>query len=133
MFPANLNVAWHGWPEENIPDWMLWARLPFQALFIWIAFTFNTLVLYIFTNSLPLMFDFAHQSREVGSHGLRLFSGGGVLGSIGGAFLMGLWGSRGVGTVAAFIGAVAAAVAPYHDAGFPIRIAVATVSGCSMG
>jgi MFS transporter, AAHS family, 4-hydroxybenzoate transporter len=80
-----------------------------STLFIWIAFTFNTLVLYIFTNSLSLMFDFAHQTREVGSHGLRLFSGGGVVGSIGGAFLMGLWGSRGVGTVAAFIGAAATA------------------------
>jgi len=32
-----------------------------------------------------------------------------VVGSIGGAFLMGLWGSRGVGTAAAFIGAVATA------------------------
>ena len=28
---------------------------------------------------------------------------------------------------------LAAAVAPYHDAGFPIRIAVATVSGDSIG
>jgi AAHS family 4-hydroxybenzoate transporter-like MFS transporter len=79
------------------------------TLFIWIAFTFNTLVLYIFTNSLPLMFDFANQSRAVGSQALSLFSFGGVLGSIGGAFLMGLWGSRGVGTGAAFIGAVATA------------------------
>jgi MFS family permease len=43
----------------------------------------------------------------VGSQALSLFSFGGVLGSIGGAFLMGLWGSRGVGTAAAFIGAVA--------------------------
>jgi MFS transporter, AAHS family, 4-hydroxybenzoate transporter len=96
-------------PSSN---WLstIWNHYYWRAtLFIWIAFTFNTLVLYIFTNSLPLMFDFAHQSREVGSHGLRLFSGGGVVGSIGGAFLMGLWGSRGVGTAAAFIGAVATA------------------------
>jgi MFS family permease len=66
-------------------------------------------VLYIFTNSLPLMFDSANQSRAVGSQALSLFSFGGVLGSIGGAFLMGLWGSRGVGTAAAFIGAAATA------------------------
>src|SRR3984885_5723145 len=98
--------------EQTKPsgNWLatIWSHSYWRAtLFIWIAFTFNTLVLYVFTNSLPLLFDFAHQSRAVGSHGLSLFSFGGVLGSIGGAFLMGLWGSRGVGTAAAFIGAVA--------------------------
>jgi len=35
VFPANLGVALHGWPGENIPGWVLWCRLPFQALFIW--------------------------------------------------------------------------------------------------
>jgi uncharacterized membrane protein len=35
VFPANLNVALHGWPGENIPAWVLWARLPFQPLSIW--------------------------------------------------------------------------------------------------
>ncbi|HTV78843.1 MAG TPA: MFS transporter [Steroidobacteraceae bacterium] len=80
-----------------------------STLYIWIAFTFNTLVLYIFSNSLPVLLDFAHQSTAVASRSLSLFSGGGVVGSIGGAALMGLWGSRGVGTVAAFIGAVATA------------------------
>ncbi|HEX4120824.1 MAG TPA: DoxX family protein [Verrucomicrobiae bacterium] len=35
VFPANLNVALHGWPGESIPDWLLWFRLPFQILFIW--------------------------------------------------------------------------------------------------
>jgi AAHS family 4-hydroxybenzoate transporter-like MFS transporter len=80
-----------------------------STLFIWIAFTFNTLVLYIFTNTLPVLFDWASQSAAVASQSLSLFSGGGVLGSIGGAYLMGLWGSRGVGTAAAFIGAAATA------------------------
>jgi MFS transporter, AAHS family, 4-hydroxybenzoate transporter len=80
-----------------------------STLFIWIAFTFNTLVLYVFSNNLPVLLDWAHQSAAVASRSLSLFSGGGVVGSIGGAFLMGLWGSRGVGTVAAFIGAAATA------------------------
>jgi len=80
-----------------------------STLFIWVAFTFNTLVLYVFSNNLPVLLDWAHQSAAVASRGLSLFSGGGVVGSIGGAFLMGLWGSRGVGTAAAFIGAVATA------------------------
>jgi uncharacterized membrane protein len=32
VFPANLNVALHGWKGENIAPWLLWARLPFQPL-----------------------------------------------------------------------------------------------------
>jgi uncharacterized membrane protein len=34
VFPANLHVALHGWKGENIPAWLLWARLPFQPLLI---------------------------------------------------------------------------------------------------
>jgi uncharacterized membrane protein len=34
VFPANLGVALHGWPGVNLPPWLLWLRLPFQALFI---------------------------------------------------------------------------------------------------
>jgi uncharacterized membrane protein len=32
VFPANLNVALHGWKGENIAPWLLWARLPLQPL-----------------------------------------------------------------------------------------------------
>lgn len=35
VFPANLQVALHGWPGVDIPAWVLWARLPFQILFVW--------------------------------------------------------------------------------------------------
>jgi uncharacterized membrane protein len=35
VFPANLNVALHGWPEVNLPGWALWCRLPLQVIFIW--------------------------------------------------------------------------------------------------
>lgn len=34
VFPANLHVALHGWPEMNLPQWVLWARLPLQGAFI---------------------------------------------------------------------------------------------------
>ena len=34
VFPANLQVALHGWPGENIAPWILWARLPLQLLFL---------------------------------------------------------------------------------------------------
>jgi len=103
-----------------------------STLFIWIAFTFNTLVLYVFSNSLPVLFDSAGQSAQVASLSLSLFSGGGVLGSIGGAFLMGLWGSRGVGSAAAFIGAVATAaigVLLLHGGGSQ----VALLASCFIG
>ena len=34
VFPANLHVALQGWPGTDFPRWVLWARLPFQGLFI---------------------------------------------------------------------------------------------------
>ncbi len=40
VFPANLHVAFNGWPGADIPQWVLFARLPFQLLFIaWVAFS----------------------------------------------------------------------------------------------
>jgi uncharacterized membrane protein len=34
VFPANVQVALHGWPGEQIPQWTLWARLPLQPVLI---------------------------------------------------------------------------------------------------
>ena len=34
VFPANVQVARHGWPGTNIPAWALWARLPVQPLLL---------------------------------------------------------------------------------------------------
>lgn len=40
VFPANLHVALHGWEGVALPQWVLWARLPFQALFVaWVYWT----------------------------------------------------------------------------------------------
>ena len=40
VFPANLHIALHGWPEVDIPRWALWLRLPFQLAFIaWVVFS----------------------------------------------------------------------------------------------
>src|SRR5947209_1601682 len=30
VFPANLQVALHGWPGVSLPQWSLWLRLPLQ-------------------------------------------------------------------------------------------------------
>lgn len=35
VFPANLQVALHGWPGIQLPPWVLWARLLLQPLLIW--------------------------------------------------------------------------------------------------
>ena len=39
VFPANINMAVHGIQPDgtHLPVVLLWARLPFQALFIWLA------------------------------------------------------------------------------------------------
>ncbi len=39
VFPANINMALHGIQPDgtHIPGLMLWARLPFQAVLIWLA------------------------------------------------------------------------------------------------
>ena len=34
VFPANVQVARHGWPGVPIPQWTLWARLPLQGVLI---------------------------------------------------------------------------------------------------
>jgi uncharacterized membrane protein len=42
VFPANLHLALHGWPEApgGIPPWLLWARLPLQLVFAaWVWWT----------------------------------------------------------------------------------------------
>lgn len=38
VFPANLHSALHGWPGTEFPRWVLWLRLPFQVLFIWLVY-----------------------------------------------------------------------------------------------
>ena len=40
VFPANLHVALHGWPGTDFPRWVLWLRLPFQIIFIWLVYRF---------------------------------------------------------------------------------------------
>ena len=35
VFPANLNVAIHGWPRASFPSWALWLRLPLQLVLLW--------------------------------------------------------------------------------------------------
>jgi|TARA_B110000037_G_scaffold26369_1_gene30919 uncharacterized membrane protein len=44
IFPANIHIAINGWPGMDIPRWVLFARLPFQLLFIaWVAYSCDLL------------------------------------------------------------------------------------------
>jgi AAHS family 4-hydroxybenzoate transporter-like MFS transporter len=77
---------------------------------IWIAFAVNSFVLYVFTSQIPLLLDAANLSADIASMGLQYFSSGAILGSIGGAILIGRFGSRYTGTVLAALGGVASAL-----------------------
>jgi AAHS family 4-hydroxybenzoate transporter-like MFS transporter len=80
-----------------------------RTILIWIAFTVNSFVLYVFTSQIPLLFDTARLSKEISSMGLQYFSSGAVLGSIGGAVLISWFGSKYTGTALAALGGLASA------------------------
>jgi AAHS family 4-hydroxybenzoate transporter-like MFS transporter len=77
------------------------------TLFIWIAFSINSYVLYMYTNNLPLLLPKDRVASDVASSALGQFSIGAFFGSIGGAFLIRWFGSRWVGTLLALLGVVA--------------------------
>jgi MFS transporter, AAHS family, 4-hydroxybenzoate transporter len=80
------------------------------TLFIWIAFSINSYVLYMYTNNLPLLLPKDRVAADVASAALGQFSIGAFFGSIGGAFLIRWFGSRWVGTLLAMVGVVATAM-----------------------
>jgi AAHS family 4-hydroxybenzoate transporter-like MFS transporter len=81
-----------------------------RTALIWIAFTVNSFVLYVFTTQIPLLLTQAGFTSDEGSLGLQFFSGGAVLGSVGGAILIGFFGSRLTGTGLAALGAIGSAL-----------------------
>ncbi len=103
-------VAEHGKQSGNWFSTIWNADFRVRTTLIWIAFTVNSFVLYVFTSQIPLLFTQANLSSDVGSMGLQYFSGGAVLGSIGGAVLIGWYGSRLTGSSLAALGGIASAV-----------------------
>ena len=81
-----------------------------RTVLIWLAFSVNSFVLYVFTSQIPLLLDTANLASDLASRGLQYFSGGAILGSVGGAILIGRFGSRYTGTVLAALGGVASAL-----------------------
>jgi MFS transporter, AAHS family, 4-hydroxybenzoate transporter len=80
------------------------------TFFIWVAFSFNSFVLYVYTNYLRVMLQESSVSATIAADALGLFSLGAFFGSIGGAFMIRWYGSRYVGTVLALLGVVATAL-----------------------
>jgi MFS transporter, AAHS family, 4-hydroxybenzoate transporter len=80
------------------------------TLFIWIAFSINSYVLYMYTNNLALLLPKDRVAADVASAALGQFSIGAFFGSIGGAFMIRWYGSRYVGTALAMLGVLATAL-----------------------
>jgi AAHS family 4-hydroxybenzoate transporter-like MFS transporter len=81
-----------------------------STLFIWVAFSFNSFILYLYTNYLPVLLQRDSVSSDIASEALGLFSIGAFFGSIGGAFMIRWLGSRYVGSVLALVGVAATAL-----------------------
>ncbi|MEY4762296.1 MAG: hypothetical protein RLZZ200_2152, partial [Pseudomonadota bacterium] len=78
--------------------------------FIWLAFSFNSFVLYMYTNYLKTLLTTGMVAESVAGNALSLFSLGAFFGSIGGAFLVRWFGSRYVGSILAFVGVLGTAL-----------------------
>jgi MFS transporter, AAHS family, 4-hydroxybenzoate transporter len=81
-----------------------------STIFIWLAFSFNSFVLYMYTNYLKVLLPTDRVAVEVAGSALSLFSIGAFFGSIGGAFLIRWFGSRYVGSALAFLGVAGTAL-----------------------
>lgn len=81
-----------------------------RTAFIWIAFTVNSFMLYIFTSYFPTLLTEAGLAEDTSRTGLAVFSGGASLGAVGGAVLISFYGSKYVGTILAGMGGIATAV-----------------------
>jgi MFS transporter, AAHS family, 4-hydroxybenzoate transporter len=77
------------------------------TFFIWVAFSFNSFVLYVYTNYLKVLMPTDRVAVATAGSALSLFSIGAFFGSIGGAFLIRWFGSRYVGTALALLGVAA--------------------------
>ena len=68
------------------------------TLLLWVAFAFNTLGLYSYANWLPTVLTAAGLTQTAALEQHEYFNFGGVFGAVGGAILIGRYGSRLVGT-----------------------------------
>ncbi len=74
------------------------------TLLLWAAFAFNTLGLYTYANWLPTVLTAAGFTQTAALEAHKYLNFGGFFGSVGGAILIGRFGSRAVGTALALLG-----------------------------
>ena len=94
-------------PPENWFRILLRPEYRTTTLLLWAAFAFNTLCLYAFVNWLPTVLTSIQMPLESALQGSKLFNFGGFFGAVGGAFLIGWFGSRLVGSGLALAGSIA--------------------------
>ena len=80
------------------------------TLLLWAAFAINTTGLYSYVNWLPTVLTSAGFTQTAALNDLKFFNFGGFFGAIGGAILIGRYGSRLVGTGLALLGVAATAL-----------------------
>ena len=73
----------------------------------WATFSFNTISLYAYANSMPLLLRNQGFTLDASLQASKLFNFGGFFGAVGGAVLIGYLGSRIVGTALALVGTIA--------------------------
>ncbi len=77
------------------------------TLLLWVAFAFNTLGVYTIVNWLPTVLSSTGLPLQASLQGSKVFNFGGFFGAVGGAVLIGLYGSRVVGSGLSLVGALA--------------------------
>ena len=108
------------------------------TLLLWCAFAFNTLGLYTYANWLPTVLTAAGltQTAALGQH--QYFNFGSFFGAVGGAILIGRYGSRLVGTGLALLGVgatllIGVALTDSHPAGPQLALLVLAAGAAFSG
>jgi AAHS family 4-hydroxybenzoate transporter-like MFS transporter len=101
----NFQVTELAAPSRHWLRIILGGEYRYTTLLLWSAFAFNTLALYTYANWLPTVLTAAGFTQKAALEQLQYFNFGGFFGAIGGATLIGRYGSRRVGSGLALLGA----------------------------
>jgi AAHS family 4-hydroxybenzoate transporter-like MFS transporter len=108
------------------------------TLLLWSAFAFNTLGLYTYANWLPTVLTAAGFTQTAALQQHQFFNFGSFFGAVGGAILIGRYGSRLVGTGLALLGVgatllIGVALASSDPAGPPLSLLVLAAGAAFSG
>jgi len=125
-------------PARHWLDIILGRQYRYTTLLLWSAFAFNTLGLYTYANWLPTVLTATGFTQKAALEQLQYFNFGGFFGAVGGAILIGLYGSRLVGTGLALLGVgatllVGVALAHSGAPGSPLSLLVIAAGAAFSG